>query len=311
MMTKTNGIGPMLSLAALTFGAGSLIGVRRYRNETVFEYEEEAEEEEVVVRNEAETLSRRQRFMPFEGARLCVGGHKFGVWVLNDRCYKRYQDRGRGDTERAFLQLANDPTSEWHPFVPRLSDPSVIVRNHRKWLVMENILSGFKDGVIMDVKMGTRTWGANASEAKRRRKAEKDRRYTTSELGLRLVAAEIKGTGQATVKLLGDKVGVPITDVAALREGIYRYLHTPELRSRASAILKRILRIFRTKKSFVFYSSSLLFAYDAATVPRCDTLRVKMIDFAHVETSTEEDVRYIAGLQSLLSILNPTAPVDA
>jgi hypothetical protein len=215
--------------------------------------------------------------VPFKGARLCIGGHKYGVWILGDRCYKRFQNRGRGEREISFLRIANEKTSDWYDFVPRLAKPSVVERHGSKWLVMENILSGFKDGVIMDVKMGRRTWGANTSKAKRKRKAKKDRIYTSYELGVRLVAAEIKSEIFGEAKLLGDKVGHPVTNQRELQKGILNFLNTKELRLRARKIVRRIMKVFKNERGFVFYSSSLLFSYDVAAKSRADTLRVRMI----------------------------------
>ena len=263
--------------------------------------------------------------VPFEGAKLCIGGHKYGVWIVGNRCYKRFQTRGRGEREYNFLRIANEKTCDWYDFVPRLANPSVVERNDSKWLVMENILSGFKDGVIMDVKMGRRTWGANTSKAKRKRKAQKDRIYTSFEFGVRLVAAEIKSEKFGDTKLLGDKVGYPVTNRRQLQTGILNFLNTKELRLRATTILRRIMKVFKNERGFIFYSSSLLFSYDFAAKSRADTLRVKMIgtficfvcvcelmisyffflpDFAHVEPSSELDESYIVGLQTLVKILS-------
>ena len=215
--------------------------------------------------------------VPFKGARLCLGGHKYGVWILGDKCYKRFQTRGRGERESNFLRIANAKTSDWYDFVPRLAKPCVVERNGSKWLVMENILSGFKDGVIMDVKMGRRTWGANTSKAKQKRKAKKDKIYTSFEFGVRLVAAEIKSETFGETKLLGDKVGHPVTNRQELQMGILNFLNTKELRLRARSIVRRIMKVFKNERGFVFYSSSLLFSYDVAAKSRADTLRVKMI----------------------------------
>ena len=73
--------------------------------------------------------------VPFKGARLCLGGHKYGVWILGDKCYKRFQTRGRGERESNFLRIANVKTSDWYDFVPRLAKPSVVERNGSKWLL--------------------------------------------------------------------------------------------------------------------------------------------------------------------------------
>ena len=185
---------------------------------------------------------------------------------------------------------------------------------------MENILSGFKDGVIMDVKMGRRTWGANTSKAKQKRKAKKDKIYTSFEFGVRLVAAEIKSEKYGETKLLGDKVGHPVTNQHELQMGILNFLNTKELRLRARSIVRRI-KVFKNERG-LFSLSSLLFSYDVAAKSRADTLRVKMIgtfflflccwrlfslfffsDFA-VEKSSELDESYIVGLQTLVKIFS-------
>eukprot|EP00940_MAST-03C_sp_MAST-3C-sp2_P003077 g3077.t1 len=253
----------------------------------------------------------KRTFGPCRGARLCIGGHKDGVWLHGDLCYKKFQNRGRGEREVRCLR-AFKKKKAWEKFFPKLYD--IVRKNGQKWLVMENILSGFEDGVIMDVKMGRRTWSASASEAKKIRKAEKDRQYTSLELGVRIVAAEIKqlGNNHMSPKLIGDKVGYPVTNRHQLREGLKNFFYTIELRRQAQGVLREIMRTFKKERGYIFYSSSLLFAYDAAvTADHHHWLRVKMIDFAHVEkvSDSQRDDGYISGLETLIRILNEETEV--
>jgi hypothetical protein len=72
--------------------------------------------------------------------------------------------------------------------------------------------------------------------------------------------------------------------------------------------VKDIRRWFEQQREFAFYSSSILFVYDAAVLMKGADETVDcsmfadacMIDFAHVFPSHERDNNYISGLDGVL-----------
>jgi hypothetical protein len=68
--------------------------------------------------------------------------------------------------------------------------------------------------------------------------------------------------------------------------------------------LKKVADWFSTQTSFKFYGSSILFIYDGASTE--PTVRVKMVDFAHVVDTTDGtiDTSYLQGCETLLRIFS-------
>jgi hypothetical protein len=270
-----------------------------------------------------------------------MGGHADGVRFAGDRVWKRVQDRGRGERERVFLEAAaRDP--RWRPFVPafegvQTDDEGV------EWLVMRSLHAGIDDPVCMDVKMGTRTWGAMASPTKQRRQQRKSAVTTSGALGLRISAAIVRRESAADVEPrarpaservpegpgtsaapgpaldggvvyeyleIGQKKGRPARTRAEVRRDLGRYLRTPRLRADARAWLESLERLFLAQTEWCFYGSSLLLAYDdRPRDERAARLRCCMIDFAHthrtIDVHGKEDVdsSYLHGLGTFIELL--------
>eukprot|EP01105_Mastigella_eilhardi_P000160 TRINITY_DN1018_c0_g1_i1.p1 TRINITY_DN1018_c0_g1~~TRINITY_DN1018_c0_g1_i1.p1 ORF type:complete len:235 (-),score=86.23 TRINITY_DN1018_c0_g1_i1:82-786(-) len=155
-----------------------------------------------------------------------------------------------------------------------------------EYFVMQDVLSGFKHPSIIDIKMGTQTWHAECSEAKRKKHIEQDANCSTGKYGFRFCGMKVYNRHEkATIKFDKRFGWYSMDDVAML--GSLTAFFDDGVTVRADVIPAYLERM-RQARSFLaaggwqFFASSLLFAYDdvdagaEAHPPVC-----YMIDFAH------------------------------
>lgn len=179
-----------------------------------------------------------------------LGGHVDGVFLRGNHVWKRLQNRGRGDRELRFLRMASSD-SRWSEFVPKFEGVETEV-DGSKWLVMDSLVGGFESELSMDIKIGTRTWGAQTSPRKAMRQKLKSYTTTSGDLGVRIISAKIRNpNGQ--LDNVGQKVGKPARSREEVKRDIYRFLKTPKLRQEAIVWLEKLKDLFSTQKEWCFY----------------------------------------------------------
>lgn len=188
-----------------------------------------------------------------------------------------------------------------------LSSPSVEV------IVLEDVCHGFQYPCVLDMKMGKRQYGLRASEKKKQSKTMKANMSTSGKYGIRLAGYRKFDMETQTYHSRG-KLECRYFNLEKLHEELSYFLN----RHRALAFrfreqLERLRFAFSLQRVFRFFTSSLLFVYDA--VNSLETARVVMVDFAFTyerqelqeekdeDAAFDYDVGYIKALDTLLSLL--------
>ncbi len=189
-----------------------------------------------------------------------------------------------------------------------------------EFLVLRDITEGFELPNVMDVKIGAKTWGPDATEKKI---AQESSKYVGTKgplgfsvLGMIIHNIDIDNTG-SEAKMYEKSFGknLKTEDVHLVPEIFFDDIHDPpvELIEVVVDKMSRILEDFESQRKYKIFASSLLLSYDAAAVRRFkksgsigdlqDGVSIRLIDFAHVFMANgERDDNFLFGLNNLLAL---------
>jgi len=232
----------------------------------------------------------------------------------------------RGQNEVDFYESYNTLDPILKVYIPTYKGLTSV--NDIRFLGIANAIHGFKINEISlcDIKMGTKTYGSDASEEKIKLELAKSAKTTTTSLGIRFCGAKIFDPNTKTILKFDKDWGKKLTKDNIFEQGIKKFF-THSFDDKISkaiiqeylVLLNQLLVYFKSfNRTKGFYSSSLLFVYgviDQSITPIPSSIHVvpefpqygvslKMIDFAHVDQIDGQDEGYIFGLENLIEMLN-------
>mmetsp|Transcript_9686 Transcript_9686/g.11629 ORF Transcript_9686/g.11629 Transcript_9686/m.11629 type:complete len:496 (+) Transcript_9686:2-1489(+) len=191
-------------------------------------------------------------------------------------------------------------------FIPKYYGMQAI--GSKSYLILENLLHGLESPCVCDLKMGQQTYDEDASEQKKMR--EMNKYPPQEEIGFRIVGMKVvdkddsvivKSKREWCMSISAKKMPEAIERFFVDKDGVIHFDLVKALKKK----LGDIQNMLRENPIWRIYGSSLLVVYDAKN-PTPETLRVSMIDFAHVFKITDggRDDGYLHGLRFLEGCLD-------
>ncbi|KFD57205.1 hypothetical protein M513_02090 [Trichuris suis] len=188
-------------------------------------------------------------------------------------------------------------------------------QKHR-FLLLENLTHCYHYPSVLDLKMGTRHYGDDASENKRRRQKAKSLESTSSTIAVRLGGMQVFDQKTKTYTCYDKYYGRALS-VCGFKESIVQFFNNgitirTDLIKLVKERLEELNRVISDSPGYRFYSSSLLIIYEGdAYANQSPLIDVRMIDFGHSTCRNfEEDPQhvgpdggYLQGVNSLIQIM--------
>ncbi|KAK2592607.1 inositol polyphosphate kinase kcs1 [Conoideocrella luteorostrata] len=191
------------------------------------------------------------------------------------------------------------PTAEFEK-IPRPINPKEAKTQGDRveyFLLMEDLTAGMKRPCMMDLKMGTRQYGVDATPKKQKSQTEKCRTTTSAELGVRICGLQVWNVKSQSYEFQDKYFGRKVKAGAEFQDALQRFLYNGvELNSilrHIPVVLKKLAQleqIICELRGYRFYAASLLMFYDGDNSDEggYETMYDSTTDVA---TDTEETTR--------------------
>ncbi|XP_029989287.1 inositol hexakisphosphate kinase 2-like [Sphaeramia orbicularis] len=164
-------------------------------------------------------------------------------------------------------------------------------RNQYKFILLENLTWRHTVPCVLDLKMGTRQHGDDASEEKKAVQIRKCQQSTSASIGVRLCGMQVYQSDTAQLMFMNKYHGRKLT-LPGFKEALLQFFHSGrrlrhELLSPVLRRLRDMQAALEACESYRFYSSSLLIIYDGA--PHRKHTRRRTEDGLSEEEDDDED----------------------
>lgn len=270
-----------------------------------------------------------------------VAGHigrdgKLGPLVDDQgRFFKPLQGDARGENEAKFYESfsSNKKVPDHiHRYFPVYHGTQLVEASDGSGkllhMVLEDVVSGYSNPSIMDVKIGSRTWYPDVSEEYFKKCIKKDRATTTVSLGFRVSGFKIFDHQESSFwrpdkkVVLGYKVDgarLALRKFVSLKHAdsnsIPNCAFASEVYGGSNGILAQLLELkawFETQTIYHFNSCSILMVYENESIlmkgggadAQATRAQVKLVDFAHVlDGNGVIDHNFLGGLCSFIKFI--------
>ncbi|XP_056129810.1 inositol hexakisphosphate kinase 2-like [Lampris incognitus] len=139
-------------------------------------------------------------------------------------------------------------------------------RNQYKFILLENLTWRHTVPCVLDLKMGTRQHGDDASEEKKAVQIRKCQQSTSASIGVRLCGMQVYHSDSGQLMFMNKYHGRKLT-LPGFKEALFQFFHNGQhlRRELLSPVLRRLREMqaaLEACESYRFYSSSLLIIYD-------------------------------------------------